>query len=199
MTITDLTERRAEAETRLMELRAQRGVAMLDGNSFSDAEIDSLEHELAGLNEAEGEAVRRERAATASERQKRLAELRKQLTALEATRLGAVQDANTSARTLAESIESVLSVNAEMAKIAHEFTGGKVSVMMMESDLVSRLSGRLSAVMGSITGYRNRFGGIEWRGASLYRPVDDWRACEAALMEPHLEPLMEKETENGKS
>ena len=194
-----LQTRRDTAETKLTELRSQRGAATLDGKKFDPPELNDLESELASLDAAEGEQARRERAAAQAERLKRLTELRKQLSALEATRLGAVQDANMAARDLARAIERVLTTNAEMAKVATEITGGKAPSILGAHGLVQRLAGRLAAVMQSIPGHPARFGSIEWSGASLFRPQDDWRALEQKVFEPHLKPLIEKESENGKS
>ncbi len=57
-----LETRREEAEAKLTELRARRGAAVLDGKPFAVAKIDALVHEVAGLDEAEGEQARRQRA-----------------------------------------------------------------------------------------------------------------------------------------
>ncbi len=197
--MTDIAERRTKAEAKLSELRTARGAAVLDKKNFDLAKIDALESEIASLDAAEGEQARRERAAISANRLKRRTELRKQLSALEDVRLRAVQDANQAARDLARSFERVLTTNAEMAKVATEITGGKAPSILGTHGLVQRLAGRLAAVMQSIPGYPARFGSIVWQGASLYRHVDDWRAAEQATFEPHLNPLIEKESENGKN
>ncbi len=62
--MTDIGDRRIEAEAKLGKLRSARGAATLDNKAFDPAEIASLESELASLDAAEGEATRRERAAT---------------------------------------------------------------------------------------------------------------------------------------
>ena len=196
--MTDIAERRSEAETKLGKLRSQRGAAVLDDKKFDPAELNALESELVSLDAAEGEQARRERAAAQAGRLKRLTELRKQLSTLEDVRLRAVQDANQAARDLARSFERVLTANAEMAKVATEITGGKAPSILGAHGLVSRLAGRLAAVMQSIPGYPARFGSIVWQGASLYRAADDWRALEQTAFEPHLKPLIEKDTDNDK-
>ena len=194
-----LETRCSEAETRLNELRARRGSAVLDGEKFDASEIDALEHEVDALGEAAGEQTRRERKEAQAKRLKQLTELRKQLSALEATRLGAVQDANHAARDLARAFDRVLTTNAEMAKVATKITGGKAPSILGAHGLVQRLSGRLSAVMQSIPGHPARFGSVLWQGASLFTHADDWRALEQTAFEPHLKPLIEKDTDNGKS
>ncbi len=196
--MTDIAERRTEAETKLSELRTARGAATLDGKNFDPAEIASLESEIASLDAAEGEQARRERAATESKRRKRLSELRKELAALEATRLGEIQDANMAARTLAETISKHFDTVRQMSEVAHAISSESAPIPLQAPAVALRLSARLSAVMGGITGYRHRLGHIEWLGSSLYRAADDWRALEAALMERHLNPLLKKDTDNDK-
>jgi len=196
--MANIAERRSEVETKLSKLRAQRGAAVLDGEPFDSAELSDLEGEVASLAAAGDEQINRDRAEERLEFEKRRSQLRKELAALEATRLGAVQDANHAARDLARALERVLTSNAEMAKVATEITGGKAPSILGVHGLVQRLSGRLSAVMQSIPGYPARFGSIVWQGASLHSHADDWRALEQTALRPHLKPLIEKDTDNGK-
>ena len=193
-----LQTRRTEAETKLSELRSARGAATLDNKEFDPAEIASLESEIASLDAAEGEATKRERAATQAGRRKRLSELRKELAALEATRLGEIQDMNSAARTLAENIGKNFDTTRQMSEVAHAISSETAPIPLQAPATALRLSARLSAVMGAVPGYRHRLGHIEWLGSSLYRAADDWRALEASLMERHLKPLIEKDTDNGK-
>jgi hypothetical protein len=193
-----LQTRRYEAETKLGKLRSARGAATLDGKKFDPAELEALESEIASLDAAEGEQARRERAATETKRQKRSSELRKELAALEATRLGEIQDANMAARTLAETIGKNFDTVRQMSEVAHAISNQSAPIPLQAPAVALRLSARLSAVMGGITGYRHRLGHIGWEGSSLYRAADDWRALEAALMERHLKPLIEKDIDNGK-
>ena len=193
-----LETRRSEAEAKLTELRVRRGAATLDNKSFDPAGIAALENEIEALDEAGGEQARRSREEAERAYAKHLAGLRKSLKVMESRRLGAIQDANMAARTLAESIGQVLDTTRKMAKLAHEISGGPVPVQLRVPDIVTRLCGRLSAVMGTVSGYRNRFGSIEWKNASLYRSSDNWRDCEAKILEGHLRPLIEKEKGNDK-
>ena len=181
------------AETKLSELRSQRGAATLDGKEFDVTELNALEHEVDALGEAAGEQTRREREEAQQEFAKRRAEMRKELTKLEDVRLRAVQDANLSCRKLAESIGQIIDTTRQEAEVAHAITGGAAPIPLQQPDIISRIVGRLSAVMSSIPGHRNRLGNIEWRGASLYRPSDNWREEEAKLLEGHLRPLIQEE------
>ena len=196
MIVTDLVERRTQAENLLLELKGLRGTAMLDGQPFDSSEIQSLEAELNAVSEAEAEKIRRERAAVWDKRMKRRAELRKELAALEATRLAEIQEMNSAARTLAETIGKNISTVAGMAEVAHALSGTSVPTPLNPHANASRLSGRLAAIMGAISGSRRRFGNIEWLGASLYSPADNWRLLEEELMELHLSPLLNKEKDN---
>ena len=196
--MTDIAERRTEAEAKLGKLRSQRGAAVLDNKKFDPAELDALESEVASLDAAEGEQARRERAEAQAERQKRSSELRKELAALEATRLGEIQDMNSAARTLAENIGKHFDTVRQMSEVAHAISSESAPIPLQAPAVALRLSARLSAVMGAVSGYRHRLGHIEWLGSSMYRAADDWRALEAVLMERHLNPLLKKDTENDK-
>jgi hypothetical protein len=191
--------RRTEAEAKLGKLRSARGAATLDGKEFDVAELNALESELASLDAADGEQVRRERAEAQKEFATRRAEMRKELAGLEATRLGEIQDMNSAARTLAETIGKNFDTVRQMSEVAHAISSESAPIPLQAPAVALRLSARLSAVMGGITGHRHRLGHIAWEGSSLYREADDWRALEAALMERHLKPLIEKDTDNGKS
>lgn len=61
-----LIERRASAAAALAELEREQGVALLDGQPFDAERLAQCRAELAALDAAETETVRRERAAVAS-------------------------------------------------------------------------------------------------------------------------------------
>ena len=102
--------------------------------------------------------------------------------------------AEAATRALVDAIDRTLATNARMAKITQELSAnGKVPMSLSAPDLVSRLSGRIAALMATIKGHRARLGALEWRGGSLYPPGRCWRDDEAAHMAAHLlEPLLNK-------
>lgn len=190
---------RQEIEDRLTALRRERGAATLDGKAFNPAAIVAMEHELEALDDAEGEKTRRDREAAERQHDGSQARLRKQLADLEVSRLAAIAEANAAACQLAESIGRAITVSENMARVAYQLTGYSSPIVLQKNTLVSRLCGRLSAVMASIPGHRGRLGGIQWSGGSLYRGGDDWAEAEKALAANHLEHLIGKGTSNGSS
>ena len=191
--MTDIAERHSEVEAKLNKLRAQRGAAVLDGEPFDNAELSDLEGEVASLAAAGDEQINRARAEERLEFEKRRSQLRKELAALEATRLGELQDMNTAARTLADTIGKHFDTVRQMAEVAHAISGKSAPTPLQAPAIALRLSARLSAVMSGITGYRHRLGHIEWLGSSMHRPSDNWRQEEEKILEGHLRPLIEEE------
>ena len=191
--MANIAERRSEAEAKLMELRAQRGAAVLDGEPFDNAALEKLSAEVDSLAAASDEKIKRERAEERLEFEKRRKQLRKELAALEATRLGELQDMNTAARTLADTIGNHFDTTRQMAEVAHAISGKSAPTPLQAPAIALRLSARLSAVMGGITGYHHRLGHIEWLGSSMHRPSDCWRLEEEKILEGHLRPLIEEE------
>ena len=192
--------REAEAiETRLACLRRDRGAATLAGKKFNSAGIASAEAELDALHDAAAEASRREREAAESSRLKQLGELRTQLAVLERDRLQDIEEAEAATRHLAAALSRVLRTNGEMGKVVHGITGGRVPIPLSGPDFVSRLAGRIGAIMTTIPNCRARFGSIEWRGHSLYRPDQNWKDVEEGLLKPSLKQLNEERTGNDGS
>ncbi len=180
---------REEIETYLASLRRDRGAATIEGKAFDSAVIASAEIELAALHDAEGEAVRREREAAETARLKQLSALHTQLAVLERDRLQDLVEAEAATRQLAAALSRVLRTNGEMGKVVHGITGGRVPIPLSGPDFVSRLAGRIGAIMTTIPGCRASFGSIEWLGHSLYRSDQNWRDIEEALLKPHLKQI----------
>lgn len=184
----DLEKRRGQAAGKLLELKARRGSAVLDGKQFPhEAEIGELEKQIMALDEAEGEQVRRSREGARWKYQTQCESLRGDLMRLEVQRLRQVSDANVATNTLARSLSDAMATTRQMAEVVHALSGS-APVQMGQPDTVARLSGRLSAVMTrNISGCPQRFGNIQWLGGSIYQPDEDWAKSEKALMDPHLE------------
>jgi len=193
MTDTNLATRRIDAEVELQALRRKRGAAHLDKQKFEHHKITKIENEIADIDAAADEQVRRNRDEVQIEFTKRRSLLRKELKKLESERLGYMQDANIACRTLAENIHLILESNRRMSEISCALSGKLSPTPLQAPDLVVRLAGRISSVMSSIPGHLNRLGSLEWSAKSLYRHSDDWRECERALLEPHLKQLLQGE------
>jgi hypothetical protein len=196
---TDLEAQRAEIADKLAGLKIAPEVAELVRQADKTmgafkAEVATLENKIAEIDAQIGVREMDRRAAAAAERQDRWETLRRQLVDEEEVRLQAVADAESATRALVDAINRTLASNARMQKMAQQLsTTGKVPRSLSPTDLVSRLSGRISGLMVTVVGHRGRFGGIEWLGGSLYPPDRVWRADEERLMAAQLlQPLLEK-------
>ena len=106
-------------------------------------------------------------------------------------------DAEAATRELVDAISRVIDLSAKEAKAAHEVTGAAVPVPLQPPAVVTRLGGRIGAVLGTVRGHRYRLGGLEWHGASMYEPAQNWRDSEAALMSRQLDPILRTGVKNG--
>ena len=194
----DLQQRRTEAQDRLEQLRTARGAALLDEGKFDGNAIVDAEQELQALNDAEGEEVRRQRDEDEKKRKALLVQHRRDLAAMEGDRLAALREAEAGARQVVAGIARALAVNARMATTCHAISGDSAPLPLNAAGFVTRLAGRLSAVMASVAGHGHRLGFLEWRPA-MYHERDDWAACEQKLLAPHLAPLLDdgKDKANG--
>ena len=197
MTQTSLEERRAGLEAKLERLRMAPEAADLVRQADAAVatyreEIAALEGQMAEVDAAMGVRQKDLRAVAARERESQWNAQRQALVSEEEVRLQAVADAEKAARNLVDALNRTFAANARMAKIAHDLsTSRKVPMALSGTDLQSRMSGRLAAVMATVKGSRHRLGAIEWRGGSLYSADSSWRDDEekrmaAAVIQPLL-------------
>lgn len=194
----EIAERRQETLVKLEELKRQRGAAVMADKEFDQSKIALLENELEALDDAEAEQVRKSRETLTLERNDARDKMKGELKVLESTRLAVIQDMNIACRTMAEKIAQLLATTKMMAEVSHALTGEPAPVPLLQQNTVSRFGSRIAAIMADIPGHRNRLGSIEWVGASLYTPADNWRLSEEKLLDGHLRPLIEGK-ENGES
>lgn len=179
---------RSAIEDRIETLKRERGAAKLDGRKFDGSAIETLETELAALNDADGERARRDRAAAQAEIEEQRTKLRGQLATIEQDRLAAVADAEKAARSLSESIGRVIECSGDLATTLHRLTGA-VPTELHVAEIENRLASRLSAVMRTTKGRsRYRIGHLDWL-ASHFSPETNWQEAEKALLEKHLQHI----------
>lgn len=185
---TTLSERIASTEAKLAALRAKRGAAVLDDADFDALEYANAEAELEALRDAEGEAVRRERAMAQTARGKRRIELRDRIKRLERERLAAVSEAEESVKALVDALKRAIEANGEIHNAVHELTGrGPVGFMPISFE--NRLSTYLAADMRKLRqGPRGgRLGFMNWpinppRQHEAWA-VEESKVCKADLAE----------------
>lgn len=187
--MADISTRRTEAETRLAELRQMQGIALLDDQEFDHSPLDEVEKELAALDAAEGEAVRRQREEAARAEQERLANLRKTLAIVEENRLDAVDRAEKAARDLTDALKEVRARSADGTQLLRAL-GVHPAVQLDTYESEFRLSLRLAAAIKPLVGLGRRFGQITFPEARS--PYDKpWRAEEEALATPDISRALE--------
>lgn len=178
----DFMARRASLAASIEEMRAAEGAALLDGEKFNRAPLDRLRAELEALDAAEGEASRRDAEKAAIEaarlRKERLAALVK----AEDARLAALSNAEAAARELCDALVAAEKAKGEVLAINSQLGGKPIMALLDHSNRVSR---RLSAIMGPVSGLTRRYGQIEFR-ESLPQERGPWRDSEAALVAPFL-------------
>jgi hypothetical protein len=191
------TQSREAIETRLSDLRRQRGAAALDGRKFDAGAIAAAEAELEALDDAAAERVRRARLDADRVRAEQATKLRTELVAAREDYLNGYSDAEESIRNFVEAVQRIEDAAIRIRKSSHGLTGDSVPLPFSPSSVESRLGTRAGSVCGTISGHRSRLGGLEWRGTSLYRPDQNWREAEAALVAKHINPLLLSEKSNG--
>lgn len=181
MTDNDITWRKVQTEARLDALRAQRGIAMLDGTEFDSATVTELEQELDALTSAEGEAARRERVLLAQAEEQRQDNLRQLLAMVNDQRMEGIERAEKAAHELTDALKDVMARSADTVKIVRALDCGP-ALRLDAYEVESRLSQRLTAALKPVTGLRRRFGHIMFPEAQT-RYAGTWVAGESAETE----------------
>lgn len=122
--------------------------------------------------------------------------MRQDLLRLHEQRLDVLKDAEAGARQLASKVKELLSLNKEVAALAHQLSGERRTPgALAQSDLINRIAGRIGSLMQIINpAYRSGFGGIAWPATSSFHPVtEDWAANEERRLTPALEPILKRE------
>jgi hypothetical protein len=144
-----LSERRAEAETRLERLQRERGAAMVDGGPVDHQAIAVAEAELAAMVEAEGVATARERALAAEAEAERVSRLRAQVLNANVERLAAIHDAEVAARTMVAAFKRAFAAIDRMHAAAAAMPM-RLDDRLSKGELARRLSYRLSILLQNI-------------------------------------------------
>jgi hypothetical protein len=180
--IPDWTTRKREAIDRLDQLRRDRGVALLDGQSFDDRSIIHAEAELDAIDAAEVEAERRRRVEHEAAVARRRAELRAELVDLLDQRSKAIIEAELAAYKLASALELILSTSRSGSRIIQAL-GYNAPQSLSDYSTKLGASWRLAAILGPVCG--TEFGRISLpvaRGPVLpdgSKVIDSWHDADA--------------------
>lgn len=180
--IPDWTTRKREAIDRLDQLRRDRGVALLDGQSFDDRSIIHAEAELDAIDAAEVEAERRRRVEQEAAVARRRAELRAHLVETLDARSKAINEAELATYKLASALELLLTTSKDVSRTIQGL-GYRAPGNMDENTIKLRASLRMAAILGPVCG--NTFGRISLpvaRGPHLADGtslLDSWHDADA--------------------
>ena len=179
--VTNIQIARLKIEQRLDALRQQQGAALLDGEPFDVSQIAAAEAELAGLDAAETEAVRRD---TVQMKVSRRQEFDKGVTDFKAAmagRLGALTEAEGHFRAFAGSLRKAQDQAATALAISNRLTNDPNSnPVLTPTNFASRVAGYLRAVLRPALGGRH-FGGLDLSPMpSDPKPTDAWAEVEKA-------------------
>jgi hypothetical protein len=182
-------ETRDDIESRIAELRRDRGAATLAGKRFDTTVIGELEDRLQALDDAEAERTRIERERAAKDRAAARARKLENITKLEEDRLLAWADLEAACRAQLQAIGRVLSATESQRVLWSDLTAA-VPMVLGPFETKSRIRGRTGELLSVARA------GFEVAGAGgiyVSAAIEDWRELERKSMAPHIEALsMEK-------
>lgn len=179
MTFIDFHGRRAALEVQIADAQERQGAALLDGRPFDASGLAELHGQLNALIAAEGEQARRERDKLERQEQKRLASLRATLEQVEQDRLAACDRAQAAARELAKAMSEIVARSADAATISGAL-GARGGSELVQTEVETRLSVRLTHALAPLIGRRRRWGSITVPEA-WERYGGSWRDGEQAV------------------
>jgi hypothetical protein len=183
-----LAKRRTEREAELAVLERAQAVAVLDGDAFDASRLIECRLELAALDGAEAEAVRRERAAESAEKAQERAEARKGLSDSLEAYLAAVERAEASAKAMVADLVLVETLADAMRGQCRVVGGAMLPIPLEQNDTRLKLSAMLVTQLAPL-GVRNRIGCMEW---SSVAPMPDWPATARKYVGGALKPFIEE-------
>lgn len=193
----NIESQRAALEGRLADLEQMNGAPLelvrqaQAAIEARRAEMEGIEQDLAQLDAITSARAKEERAAAHRLLLDRKDALRKQIVEFAEARLKAIADAELNTRQLAASLRRLVETNAALVKAIHTLTGESVPVNFSETDLVRRISSRISAVMSTVGKvYRARFGNLQWQ-ASHYPAEQSWPADEERMVAASILKIIE--------
>ncbi|TAU26208.1 hypothetical protein ELI48_08475 [Rhizobium ruizarguesonis] len=192
----DWDGRQRIAADRLDELRRERGVAKLEGNTFDSRQIVEAEAELDAIAAAQVEAERRRRVEQEAATQARRAELRAHITETLDARSKAITEAELAVYKLASAMEQLLATSKDVSRTMQAL-GHNAPMSMDENGIKLRASLRMAAILGPVCG--TTFGRISFpiaRGPHLADGtslLDSWHDSDAKKIASDLSKVITPE------
>jgi hypothetical protein len=183
-----LAEQRAAAQSALVGLEMEQGRCWLDGKPFDPALIDAQQAEIAAIDAAEAETVRRERAAQAAQWASQRDDARKVAAIALATHDAALERVRDSVKELVADIGVMQAAAATMALQCNRM-GIRPPDALTASHLTVNVSRLLAGELMAIGG-RTYFGHLKWPSVS----APDW-ADYTARLTSSLNPIIEGTSE----
>lgn len=183
-----LADRREAAAARLAELEREQGVALLDDKPFDASALNQCRDDLAALERAEDETVRRARADASRTAAEAQTVARKALAGSLDDYLAAVGRVEQSARSLADDLKLIEGLS-DTLRTNTRAAGVRVPVSLERSSMQHSHSAFLATLLSGIGG-RSYYGAIRWTSV---QPISDLSAHARKFVAAAILPLTEGE------
>lgn len=178
--VDPVEDRAAAARGRVEALRSERAKAALAGRRFDHATLRDAEDDLAALQDAASEEVRRHRAAVAAAEANRVVRLKGEINTLDDQRRAAIEEAEALARAM---VDALVRAEGARAGIASRLASMDVRCPrhLAQTDQDLLLSRGLCAVLKPLA-RGSGWGSIDF-WSSPVRPADAWLALDQRAAE----------------
>lgn len=184
-----LAERRTATATELETLEREQAVAVLDGKSFDAKRLAECREELAALDGADAEQVRRDRAATAAQGVHHKAETRSAMAETLKAYLDAVEGAEAAARTMVDGFKQA-DAKADQMRRQIRSLGGMSPTSLDPNETRLKHSAMLATALATLN-HPNRFGALTWTSVP---PIPDWSGYVHKFVAPVVEAYFQGES-----
>jgi cytochrome c556 len=180
------TERRDALTDEIGGLMRARGAAVLDGKPFDADRLYEARSELAALDAAEEEAVRRSRAAQDAQRAAERAEARAALGKDLDRYLKAVERAESACRAMIAELKQADELAGAM-RVHVRTIGGGLPICLEPSEVLSRHTAMLATSLAPVVG-------LAWNAGikiEAHLPIEDWTAHARNVVTSATQPIIE--------
>jgi hypothetical protein len=157
----DFAGERHNVESRIAELKAARGRALLDGVKFDGRELGELLGRLDAISEAEIEAARRDRLVSDANLKRQHAEIIAEVRIASKVHQAALTRTQAAVNELTEALNEVIATAGSARQVWRRLNRGAPPAFFSENFVEKMLSNRLADAMQSVVN-RPSFGNLRW-------------------------------------
>jgi hypothetical protein len=180
---------RDELLTKMGNLRAQRGAAVLDGRPFDVTALSTVSAALEAQDDAEAETLRRERAAAAQAAAERHGRLVADVASVDTARMASLAAAQEAAHAMVTHLGHYRHASAQLVALARG-AGAPVPMSITWLMLARRLGSMIGAALKVIASGPNALGNLEWHSDGLDH--SDWLATERRASAREIAEIIER-------